>query len=201
MNDQTSLKRFLISSVAALAVLTGCHSTPTRPVAAIQVPPPPVLPPERAENVWYPDQIAPYAVGRYIDSRDHNVVHEAHTIYRREQTSHPNLTPPAALVFPPVAGPPAINDTVMFRDALTAELNQQRATSRAILDQAKALDQQLRRLNAQSREFQDTLQELGRVREQFLTVSNRLESIERQFGNLPSAPSTKPAATMPASAP
>jgi len=201
MNNHTYPMFIYISGVTAFVILTGCHSTPDYPFAEIPTPSPSVLPPESAVNVWYPDQIAPYAVGRYIDSRDRDVMHESHTIYRREQTSRPNLTPPAALMFPPVASPPAITATSMFQDALTAELNQQRATSKAILDQAKALDQQLGRLNSQSREFHDTLQELGRVREQFLAVSNRLEFIERQLGKLPSASSLKPSTTLPASAP
>ena len=116
-------------AVAAITVvvLSGCQSTPQPKTVLVTAPP--VLPPDRREAVWLPDLVAPYTAGRYVDPRDPNVVHEAHTIYRREQTSRANLAPPEFLVLPPVASPSATNGTALLRDALTAELNQQRATS------------------------------------------------------------------------
>ena len=164
----------------ALLVLTGCVSNPAPRIVCLPVAPG-LLPPEHREAVWFPDQIAPYTIGRYVDPRDPHVLHEAHTIYRREQTSRPNLTPSPVLVFPPVAAAPAINVTAMLRDALTAEVNQQRATSQAIIEQARNLDQHLRRLNAQTQEFRVALQESHRLREQLTAVTNRLEVIEGQL--------------------
>jgi hypothetical protein len=176
----------LFAATVALAILAACQSSP--PYQVITVPPPGVLPTERGESVWYPDQIAPYSVGRYLDPRDQDVVHESHTIYRREQTGRPNLTPPEALVFPPVASGSISNATVMLRDALTAELNQQRATSRALIEQAQGLDKAVRQLNTQTQEFRDTIQESARLRLQLLAVSNRLEILEGQLRVMPSMP-------------
>ncbi len=165
-----------ICTAAVVAIVVGgCKSDPPYRFVTVQ---PPTLPPDQRANVWLPDQVAPYAVGRYVDPRDPNVLHEAHTLYRREQTSGPNFTPPAALVLPPVGSPSASNTTVMLRDALTAELNEQRATSRVLVDQVQSVDQLLRSLNSRTQEFRDAVQESARLRAQLQAVSNRLDTIE-----------------------
>jgi hypothetical protein len=179
------------AATTACAILAACQHPPRFQV--ITVPAPTVLPTDQGQSVWFPDQIAPYSVGRYVDPRDHNVVHEAHTIYRREQTSRPNLSPPEALVFPPVASRSASNVTVMLRDALSAELNQQRAASRALIEQAQALDKYVRQLNAQTQDFREALQESARVRAQLQAISNRLEILEGQLRASPPLSSGPPA--------
>lgn len=188
----------LLAASLASAILAGCRTSPNCQV--ITVPTPAVLPAESRESVWLPDQIAPYAVGRYADPRDPNVVHEAHTLYRREQTSRPNLTPPEALAFPPVTAGSGNNATLMLRDALTAELNQQRASSLALVEQAQGLDKAVRQLNTQTKDFHDAIQESARLRLQLLAVSNRVEILEGQLRLMPPIPSGS-LPRMPASAP
>ena len=174
-----------LTTVAVIAALvTGCKSDP--PVRFVTVPPPaPYLTSEQRANVWFPDQVAPYAVGRYVDPRDPNVVHESHTLYRREQTSRPNLAPPAALVLPPVAAPSASDATALLRDALTAELNQQRAVSLSLVEQAKGLARSVSLLSQQSEEFRQALQEAAQARAQWQAVTNRLGTLESQLRGLP----------------
>lgn len=173
----------------AAAALIGCKSQPPQPIVISQ--PLPFLPAEQRGNVWLPDQVAPYAVGRYVDPRDPQVLHEAHTLYRREQTSRPNLAPPAALVLPPVAGPSATNATLFLRDALTAELNQQRAVSQSLVEQAKSLATSVHQLNQQTDEFRAVFQESARVRAHLQAVSNRLDMLESQLRSLPHGPASQ----------
>ena len=158
----------VVTTVATVAVLvTGCKSDP--PARFVIVPQSaPFLTSDQRANVWFPDQIAPYAVGRYVDPRDPHVVHEAHILYRREQTSRPNLIPPEALVVPPMAGPSASNTTAL-----------------ALIEQAKSLANSIRQLNSQTQEFRDALQEAARVRAQLQAVSNRLEMLESQLRSIP----------------
>lgn len=184
---------FFSGITIAAAFVAGCQSHPPQPIVTLAQPAP-FLSPEQRGHVWLPDEVAPYAVGRYVDPRDPNVLHEAHTLYRREQASRPNLAPPAALVLPPSAGPAATNTTAFLRDALTAELNQQRAVSLSLVEQAKGLARSVSLLNQQSEEFRNALQEAAQVRAQWQAVSNRLWMLERQLQSV-SAGSPVPSTT------
>ena len=166
-----------------MVVLSGCQSIPQPKTVLVTAPP--VLPPDRREAVWLPDLVAPYTTGRYVDPRDPNVVHEAHTIYRREQTSRANLAPPEFLVLPPVASPSATNGTALLRDALTAELNQQRATSKAIIQQAGEINKQLLQIDIRTKEFNDALAEAARLRKELEAVTTRLNLIENSLRPAP----------------
>lgn len=175
--------------------LAGCSSSHDRGRSVVVYSPPPLLPPERRENVWHPDELAPYAVGRYVDPRDRNMVHEAHTVYRRERSSRPNLTPPATALFPSgeVAASSATNAVLFFRDALTAELNQQREASQAILDQSQQLLTNIHSLSDQARSLQQSAEEAARMRSQWQALTNRLDRLERRLRETEAAPAT----TMP----
>src|SRR5258708_12362550 len=110
-------------------LMLGCASPKPVSQPATVLPPPPSF--ERRQSVWLGDQIATYSVGRYVDPRDPNVVHEAHTLYRRERPSRPNLTPPSGLVFPApdTAASSVPNATGFLGDPLTPHLTHQRALS------------------------------------------------------------------------
>lgn len=181
---KTRLQLLLVATVCVLLFmfLAGCCSTceyasyPCSPVTYRSYSPLPAP----QETIWQPDKVGAYTVGRTVDPRDPNLVHEAHTVYRREQTSRPNLTPPTAAVTPPAALA-ATNVSTLMRDALTAELNQQRATSQALVQEAQALNQRLTQLNSQTQDMRNSLQDSARVRAQLTAVSNRLEVIETQL--------------------
>ena len=172
-----SLKLCLCSFI--ITAIAGCKSAPKPRTLYVPLPEP-NLPASANGSVWVPDQFAAYSVGRYVDPHDPGVLHDAHTLYRREITGRWNLAP--AYPLPPVSAEMK-HDTVMLRDALTAELNRQRATSEALIGQARILDQHLRELNAQSLEFHNVLQQSYQLRDQLMLVSNRLESIEGQLRN------------------
>jgi len=177
--------------VLALA-LAGCSSSRDRDGSVVILSPPPLLPPERRENVWHPDEVAPYAVGRYVDPRDRNMVHEAHTVYRRERSSRPNLTPPATAVFPSgeIAASSATNAVLFFHDALTAELNQQRAASQAIMEQSQQLLQNVQALGQQAHSLRESAEESSRMRTQWQAVTSRLDRLERRLRETDTSPAT-----------
>ena len=188
----------MISTLTVVtALVAGCKSDPPCQIVTVHSP---CLTPEQRANVWLPDQVAPYAVGRYVDPRDPNLLHEGHTLYRREQTSRPNFTPPTGLVFPPAGSPSASNATVMLRDALTAELNEQRATSQVLVGQVQSVEQVLRSLSSRTQEFRDAVQESARVQAQMQAVSNRVEVLEGRL-RTETPPPPSPASGIPSNAP
>ncbi|MCP5523227.1 MAG: hypothetical protein H7A46_16960 [Verrucomicrobiales bacterium] len=173
---------------ATLAVLlavasAGCRSS--RPEAGsprLMIPPRP-SPIARPANVWHPEVVVPYAVGRYVDPLHPDVLHEAHTVFRRERSSQPNLAPPAAMVFPAGnAAPESAADVVQFyRDALTAELNSQRETSAQLIDQSKQLQQSMERFNDQTRSLRQVLEGNAAIRSEPPALTNRVQKLERQL--------------------
>jgi hypothetical protein len=181
----------ILSLIAGVPLLvTSCKSDPP---ALVVTHPPAYLTPEQRSNVWLPDQVAPYSLGRYLDPRDPNVLHEAHIFYRREQTSRPNFTPPAALVLPPAGSASASNSTALLRDALTAELNEQSARSKVLVSQVQSVEQLLRDLSSRTQSLQEIVREAARVRAQLQAVSNRVETIEGRL--LPETPPPSAIAT------
>jgi len=104
-------------------------------------------------------------------------------LYRRERTSRPNLTPPAAAVFPcgEVAATSATNAVLFFRDALTAELNQQRTAPQAIVDQSQELLKNVQTLSDQAQSLRESAEETARMRSQWQALTNRLDRLERRL--------------------
>ena len=172
------MKQTLIQIILICALMMGCTSAPKPQTVYVPVNPP-NLPVAGNGSVWVPDQFSEYSVGRYIDPHNSSVMHDSHSLFRREQSGHWNLAPGGST---PAAASSGTGETLVLHDALTAELNRQRATSEALVGQAKILDQHLRELNAQSVEFRAALPESYRLRDQLSEVRNRLLQIERQLG-------------------
>jgi hypothetical protein len=153
--------------------LAGCETVPppkAKPPAAptppVEAPPPPVAGTEidqhNMEKVRVGEALKAYPVGRYVDPTDPNVLHEAHTIYRREAGAAWNLNPNAPTVVP--LGPVlAIADPARVPSPLPAELEkkiaEQNQLMSALIEQNEALAAQLAKLNkdiAELREKQAT---------------------------------------------
>jgi hypothetical protein len=193
MNMPLNLALTALPLLLLPACCAPCYETNPVYATSIQVSPPPPHPlPPTPPAVWQPAQVTAYSVGRVVDPRDPDVVHEAHTLYRRVETSRPNLAPPLANVTSPgapAAGPTATpvgglttaNINTLLHDALTAELNQQRATSLAIIQQARALDERLREFNRRSEELRSSIQDSAGRRAQPPTAANRPEVSDTQL--------------------
>ena len=152
---------------AAVLALAGCASTP-KPAAKIPLPsePPPApvatteLDPRNLDRVRTGEALKAYPVGRYIDPGDPDVMHEAHTIYRRESAAAWNLNPNAPTVVP--LGPVlAVADPLRTPDPLPAELEQkigeQNKLMAALIGQNEALAAELAKLNRDIAELRGKL--------------------------------------------
>lgn len=183
----------LLSTLAALLLLgaVGCRSSRHDNLSQdLKIPPKP-LPAARRSSVWQAEEVVPYSLGRYVDPSDSGVLHEAHTIYRREQPVRPNLASPATQVFPPAKPAPdsAVDVVQFYRDALTAELKAQRATSAQIIDQSRQLQQNMGTLIDQANSLRQALEEDHQIRTQWPALTNRLDQLERLLEEGREAPS------------
>ncbi len=147
--------------------LSGCAAIPppkakTAPPAPppLEAPPPPVAGTEidqhNLEKVRVGEALKAYPVGRYVDPNDPNVLHEAHTIYRREAGAAWNLNPNAPTVIP--LGPVlAVADPAKVPNPLPAELEQkigeQNQLMAALIEQNEALAAELAKLNKEIAEL------------------------------------------------
>lgn len=181
-----------LAMASALMLMTGCvrYTTTTSKDDSPPVHRSPTL--AHPETAWVPAQVTPYTVGRYVDGRDRTVLHEAHTVYRQEVSVHPNRMPPEALLAPGGAKPTDPASLALVRDALTAELNEQRATSKALIEQAQSLDKVLKQLDTQTHEFREIARKGLQIHGQLQAVSNRLESLESRLRSLPVKPDPIP---------
>ena len=153
--------------LAVILALTGCESAP-KPASKIPPPSEPIsapvaateLAPRNLELVRIGEALKAYPVGRYIDPGDPDVMHEAHTIYRRESAAAWNLNPNAPTVVP--LGPVlAVADPLRTPDPLPAELEQkigeQNKLMAALIGQNEALAAELAKLNRDIAELRGKL--------------------------------------------
>ena len=142
--------------VPALA-LAGCQALMTKQTATAPPPiesaPAPVagtdLDQNNSEKVRMSESLKAYPVGRLVDPNDPNLMHEAHTVYRREAGANWNLNPNAPTVVP--LGPVlAVADPAKTPGLLPAELEQKIAEQNqlmaSLIEQNEALSGQLAKL-------------------------------------------------------
>lgn len=96
-------------------------------------------------GVRTPETIKAYPVGRYRDPSNPDVMHERHTVYRREEAADWNLVPDAPYALP--LGPVTARSTPSASYYVTADREQmnaqQRAYAAALLEQNRALKKRL----------------------------------------------------------
>jgi hypothetical protein len=144
-----------------LLVIFACAGCESLNTDVAQAPPAPHVEPAPApiagtqldqknvENVRVAEALKAYPTGRYVDPNDPNVMHEAHTIYRREEGPNWNLNPNAPTVVP--LGPVlAVADPAKEPIPLPAELEQKMAEQNqlmaSLIEQNEALSAQLAKL-------------------------------------------------------
>jgi len=152
------MKTKLILPVLALA-LAGCQNM-TKEATKAPPPPPVVQPPapvagteidqNNMEKVRLGESLKAYPVGRLVDPNDPDLMHEAHTVYRREAGANWNLNPNAPTVVP--LGPVlAVADPAKEPNPLPAELEQKIAEQSqlmaSLIEQNEALSAQLKKLS------------------------------------------------------
>ena len=153
----------LLLLVPALA-LAGCQALMTKQTATAPPPiesaPAPVagtdLDQSNSEKVRMSESLKAYPVGRLVDPNDPNLMHEAHTVYRREAGANWNLNPNAPTVVP--LGPVlAVADPAKTPGLLPAELEQKIAEQNqlmaSLIEQNEALSGQLAKLTKEVAEM------------------------------------------------
>lgn len=149
---------FRLATSLALVVLplAGCVSQrPSEPPVPVHPPPIPgtELDPGNRQKVRFDENLKAYPVGRYVDPGDSTLMHEAHVVYRKENSSAWNLTPHAPTVVP--LGPVlAVSDPVKesaqqpITQAEHKAISQQQLVA-ALIEQNEALTIQLAELGKQ----------------------------------------------------
>ena len=146
--------------LSGLIVLAGCETPQKEPAKAkslsLETPVAPVATSEmdsnNAEKVRVSESLKAYPLGRYVDPNDPNIMHEAHTIYRREAGANWNLNPnaPTVVALGPVL---AVADPAKTPNPLPAELEQKIAEQNQLMatlvEQNEALAAELTKLNKQ----------------------------------------------------
>lgn len=143
----------------AFALCAGCEALPRKTAATtapLPTPAPAVAPvagtdldQTNVEKVRVGESLKSYPVGRYVDSTDGNVMHEAHVVYRKEAGASWNLNPNAPTVVP--LGPVlAVADPAKTPAPLPAELEAKMAEQNqlvaSLIEQNEALTKELTKL-------------------------------------------------------
>lgn len=145
-------KLLILTAGAVLALCAGCETAPplnSAPAPAVAPVSGTDLDQRNVEKVRVGETLKSYPVGRFVDARDPNVMHEAHVVYRKEAGAGWNLNPNAPTVVP--LGPVlAIADPAATPNPLPAELDQKMAEQNqlvaTLIEQNEALAKELGKL-------------------------------------------------------
>jgi hypothetical protein len=130
------------------------------------------------------EQVREYRFGRYTDPRDPLVMHESHPVYRVEETARWNLRPSAG-----TTAPRRTATSIAANDAVVAEVNKQRAATRALVEQASTLNQKLGELSQAASQSQEIAKQNLALKADVSALRSRLDVVEaRDRVKQPDAP-------------
>ncbi len=150
-----------------------------------QAPPKPAIrstpPPNRAvsgASRRTGEQVREYRFGRYPDPGDPRVMHESHPVYRVETTAGWNLSPTASAA--PASRSKKLVPAALPNDAAVAEVNKQRAATRAVTEQAAILNQRLGEMTQATAQTQELAKHMLSLKREIAAVRERLDASETQ---------------------
>jgi hypothetical protein len=171
-----------------LLMLAGCASRSQKRTASIQA-----ALPSRAVNATElrtGEQLREYRFGRYVDPGDSRVMHEGHPIYRVEASAGWNLRPSGERPLPKRAL--NLAPSTSENDAVVAEVNKQRAATRAFTEQTTTLNQRLGELATAAAQTQDVAKQNLALRRDVAALRERLDSIDTRLRERPRSPADQP---------
>ena len=175
-----------------IVLLAACASKPPKKIVIV----PAVVPSQAVsdpESVRRSEEIREYRFGRYVDPGNHQVMHEAHPVYRVEKTADWNLLPDGSSTSTRAPANATVPSTAP-NDAVVAEINKQKAVTKAFSEQAATLNQRLSGLtDAVTLTKQMAEQHLLQQRD-IAALKSRLDAIEKEHAKSASAASKTPAA-------
>lgn len=124
------------------------------------------------------ENVREYRFGRYVDSRDPLVMHDAHPVYRVEETAAWNLRPGASSN-PTSTLAPQPTPGAAQRDAERAELNKQRTATRAFTEQTAALNQRLAELTQAVAKTQEVAKQNVLLKHEMESIRARLDALQQ----------------------
>jgi hypothetical protein len=174
--------------VIPLLLLTACASQTRRTVA---VAPAPVGTPVTSNGLRSDEQLKEYQLGRYVDARDPLVMHEGHPLYRVETSSRWDLRPHSTRST--ARRTTTQTPSVSANDAVVAEVNKQRAATRAFTEQTAALNQRLTELGQAVEHTQEVAKQNLELKRDVATLREQLNSLDAKLRDAkPPAPSPSP---------
>ncbi len=176
------MKQLLLISIA---FLTACASHSTKNPAISRAIP--VGHSVSADGLRVPDELKEYRFGRYVDARDPLAMHEGHPIYRVETSAHWDLQPNNKSASP--RGDIVHTTSVSNNDAVVAEVNKQRAATRAFTEQTATLNQRLNELGQAVSETKDVAQQNLSLKRDVAALREQLDMLEAQLRSPKSQPS------------
>jgi hypothetical protein len=166
------MKQLLIIPVVFLA---ACASRPPKNIVINHIEPSRanVAPLRLTENV------REYRFGRYADPRDPRVMHESHPVYRIETDARWNLNQSANSAASPTQS--GTTKSVVSNDAVVAEVNKQRAATKAFIEQTTTLNQKLGKLSKAAGQSQEIAKQNLALKSEVTALQQRLDAFETQL--------------------
>lgn len=171
-----------------ILMLAACASRAPRKVIASPVAPP--SRPASAAALRTGEQLREYRFGRYADPGDPLVMHEGHPIYRVETSAEWNLHP--SNVNPPVERGSLIAPSVSANDAVVAEVNKQRAVTRAVTEQTTTLNQRLGEMSKAAAQTQELATQGLALKRDMAALRERMDSFDTQLRERKPAAADRP---------
>jgi hypothetical protein len=169
--------------------LTACASHAHR----VAVAPAPAGQPVASDGLRTNEQLREYRLGRYVDARDPFVMHEGHPLYRVETSARWDFRPNNGASLPRrnVVQPASVS----ANDAVVAEVNKQRAATRAFTEQTAALNQRLGELSQAVGQTKEIAKQNLELKRDVATLREQLDALDvklRERKPAPSSPSPSP---------
>jgi len=185
------MKRLLLT--LPLILLAACASRPPKKIVVV-----PAFAPSTSVDeatVRRPEEVRQYRFGRYVDPGSRLVMHEAHPVYRIERTAGWNLRPDGSSKSTrALASVPVISTSP--DDAVVAEINKQKAATKAFTEQATNLNQRLTGLTEAVVQTKKVAEQQLLQQRDIAALKSRLNAVEKERAATPSnAASKTPAAT------
>jgi hypothetical protein len=170
-----------------LLFITSCAAHPHKKTVAAAAP---AGRPISSNGLRTADQLREYRLGRYVDRRDPLVMHEGHPVYRIESSARWDLRsnnnsslPRRDIIQTP---------TVSTNDAVVAEVNKQRAATRAFTEQTAALNQKLNSLGEVVGQTQEVAKQNLELKRDVAALREHLDRLDTQLRER-KAPASSPA--------
>jgi len=178
------MKRLLLIPLIFLSACSSAHRQSSIPRAT------PVGRSVSSNGLRTEDQLREYRLGRYVDARDPLVMHEGHPLYRVETSARWDLRPNDKSSLPKrntVQSP-----SVSANDAVVAEVNKQRAATRAFTEQTAALNQKLTELSKAVSQTEEIAKNNLSLKKDVADLREHLDALDARLNSRKASPSPSP---------